>query len=169
MEDTKTLFCSSKSQWTHRKDFFEIYRQFWHAPSKNFANRALGVLQCHSRTATYTVFFPLLKLRPRLNTVLRARPFSPSTADNQRWISDGETSYPPQEPRGLFLPTTIAFHFATLIHELRPLDSLMMRQFFTSILLWENDVLSDDISCDLIACYLPKQQPLSELFPKALC
>ena len=36
MEDPKTLFCSSKFPRGTEKNFFEVYRQFGHASSKNF-------------------------------------------------------------------------------------------------------------------------------------
>ena len=63
-------------------------------------------------------------------------------------------SFVPQEPRRPSLPMIIAFHFATLFHPLRPLDVVMTQQLRTRMR-------------DLTARYLPKQQSLSEPFPKA--
>jgi hypothetical protein len=60
---------------------------FW-MPSQNNSS---GVLRYHSRTATWPVFSPLLKLRTQFNTVSCAGAFSQRTADNRRWISDGLT------------------------------------------------------------------------------
>ena len=38
MEGSRTLFCSYKISMGTRKKFFEIYRQFGHAPPKSLAN-----------------------------------------------------------------------------------------------------------------------------------
>jgi len=38
-----------------------------------------------------------------------------------------------QEPRGLSLRLITAFHFATLVHALRPLYLVMMQQFSTGM------------------------------------
>jgi len=45
MEGCKTFLCSSKFQYAREKMFFEIYRQFGHAPSKSFASPAIDT-QC---------------------------------------------------------------------------------------------------------------------------
>jgi hypothetical protein len=29
---TKTLFCSSKFPWAHKRNFFDLYKQFGHSP-----------------------------------------------------------------------------------------------------------------------------------------
>jgi hypothetical protein len=39
----------------------------------------------------------------------------------------------PQEPSGPSLSMIIAFHFATLVHELRLLDSVTTQPFFTNM------------------------------------
>ena len=49
MEDSKTDLLLFKILMGTRKDFFEIYRQFWHAPSKTFASPGLG--RCGAQNA----------------------------------------------------------------------------------------------------------------------
>ena len=52
-----------------------------------------------------------------------------------------------QEPRSLYLPMLIAFHFSSLFHALRPLEMVMKQQFFfsqackTRAIWWWNNVL----------------------------
>jgi hypothetical protein len=41
MEGSSTLFCTSKIAMGTRKNFFEIYEQFVHVPSKGFASPAV--------------------------------------------------------------------------------------------------------------------------------
>jgi len=77
-----------------------------------------------------------------------------------------------QQPRGPSPPMIIAFHFATLAHELCLLDSVMMQPFFTYMhdschlaVEWcTNTKLATDNSHALIAYYLPKQQHPSNYF-----
>jgi hypothetical protein len=52
-----------------------------------------------------------MKLRTHSNTALRASAFCPHAVDNRLF-----NAFVPQEPRGPFLPATIVFHFATLVH-----------------------------------------------------
>ena len=47
--ELKTFLLFFKIPMGRRKNFFEIYRQFGHAPSKRFASPAIG----HVRTSNY--------------------------------------------------------------------------------------------------------------------
>jgi len=46
---SRPIFCYSKFPWARERIFFEIYRQFWHAPSKSFASPGLG--RCGAQNA----------------------------------------------------------------------------------------------------------------------
>jgi hypothetical protein len=63
----------------------------------------------------------------------------------------------------------IALHFATLVHALRPLDSVMTEQFHYSRLVMKRCTkikLPDNNLRDVTACYFSKQHPLSKSFPE---
>ena len=131
--------------------------------------------QYHSLTATCAVSLSLFKLRTKLNTVLRAGAFSPQSIDNRRWISDASMPYF-HRIHEVHLCHDNRLHFATPVHELRPLYLVMSQQFFTgmtdkghlAVECCTTTSLSDDNSQDLTTCYLPKQQSMSKPFPNAL-
>jgi hypothetical protein len=125
---------------------------------------SLVVLQYHSRTPACSVSLPHFKLRTQLNTVLLADAFSPKTASNRPWISDGLTP--------LFSGTTwsVSAHdnrllFYDSVHALRTLVLLKTQQLSqtstTTVIWWWNAVLrlllSAHNSRDRTACYLPER------------
>ena len=134
------------------------------------ASRNHFLRQYHPLTATCAVSLPLFKIRTKLNTVLPTGAFSPQSVDNWRWISDA--SMPS------FLRIHLVrlchdnrLHFATPVHELRPLDLVMTQQFFTGMTDQGHLVVeccTTTALSDLTTCFLPKQQLMSKSFPNAL-
>jgi hypothetical protein len=76
---------------------------------------------------------PLVKFRTQLITLCVQVP-----SLHKLQITDDEyltlSRLLPQEPRGPSLPMIIAFHFATLVYALRPLDSVMKAAVFPGML-----------------------------------
>lgn len=103
-------------------------------------NHSFGVSRLRSWTAAFSDSLPLKAPYPvEHNAACRCFLSIPT-------INIGcFKAFLPRNSRGLFLPMTNAFHFATKSHALRPLDLVMTQQFSQSCvngtIQWQNAVL----------------------------
>jgi hypothetical protein len=116
------------------------------------------VLRYHPRTAACGLYSPLLMPRTQLNCAANrcflATNWRRPTLNIWWW-----NAFFLQEPRAPCLSMIITFHFTTLVHALRPLDLVMMQQFFTDLhdyshlmLEWCIMIKLSDNSRDLTDC-----------------